>query len=361
MLEISVAASIEKDVPLEMDDLNWKEDGGSPETPSTVNDSWPWEHQSPSSSPTVPRRKSGNSAKIIAFAHEEFPLERPPMNCRMLYDTVPITTATTEQVERNEPIYDFSCRIIMSALSYSSVRHKSLKTARLDEDNHDDDQLHDDMLHVAPKMSLRSRLQPHAIIPIPHTTYSNSSSPASAHKSLHVQPSSSNSSSAPTGSKQQDHKYRSSISASFTFDSEIQDVKVHTGTTKTPHILSSLVSWLSSAGVHRTGKVAPNSSSISNIPSSKQTNGSNPTPGNVSNPSRSPNHHPDHHHRPVNVLLPTTSPPSNITTKQIIHINETSDTAATMHAVRAWASHSRELPTSSSPLITVPVRVITHS
>ena len=369
MLEISVAASIENDVPLEIDDLNWKEDGGSPDTPSTVNDSWPWEDQL-SSSPQSPRRKSGNSAKIITFAHEEFPLERPPINCRMLYDTIPITgtTATTEQVEKNEPIYNFSCRIIMSALNYSSIRSKSCQTARSDGG---DDQ-HEDILHVArPKNSLHSRLQPHAINPLPPTTDSNSSSPISMHKSVHQQPTTtvcnSNNfpSSPPTGSKQQDHKYRS-ISASFAVVSDIQGTKAPTTTTATrsPHVLSSLVSWLSSAGIR---KIAPNNSNISIVPSSQQTViNNNPTNlGKINHPIPRTNH-------PVNttsldhVHKFTTPPRPSITTKHFMEISETAHTAATMHEVRAWSSNPRPHSTSSSQsgppspsnLLTVPIRVI---
>ena len=95
-------------------DLHWKDDG--PDNNSTVDDSWPSE-----SSPQFCQRKA---SKIITFAHEEFPLERPPINCRMLYDTVPIATKNNHDhdVEKNAPIHDFCSRMMLSALNTPRFR-----------------------------------------------------------------------------------------------------------------------------------------------------------------------------------------------------------------------------------------------
>jgi hypothetical protein len=311
-----------------------------------VNDSWPWEDQL-SSSPQSPRRNSRISAKIITFAHEEFPLERPPINCRMLYDTVPITTSTVEQVEKNEPIYDFSCRIMMSALNFSSIRKKSCQTARSDGDDQ-----HEDILH--PKVSLRKRLQPHAIIPLPSSTSSSNSSsiPISMHKSVNHQPKTSNKFlSPPTGSRKQDHnqdKYRS-ISATFSVDSSIQNTEAQT-TTRSPHVLSSLVSWLSSAGIR---KIAPNSNNVSIVSSFQQTLCNNPTVGKIDRGLPRTDHQ-EHNHPPTSldhVHKFTTPLHHPITTKQIMEITENcrAQTAATtMHEIRARASPPRSHPISSS-------------
>ena len=333
MLEISVASSIEQDVPLEMNELHWKDDG--PDTPSTINDSWPWEDQIPTSPIASPLTKSGK--KIIAFAHEEFPLERPPINCRMLFDTVPITT-TTEQVEKNEPMYNFSSRILMS------LRHKSFQTEKssVKSDGNSIDDQHEDILpsSAPPRNSLRNRLQPHAINPVTATTNPNSSSTS---KSI-----------SPASKQQQDHIYRSSVSASFPVESMIQEDKV-IPSNKSPHMLSSLVSWWSSSGLHRAVKIAPNSNK-----SSEQTDGRRAIKSEDLLLSHSPsNTIPDH------VLRPTT-PPTVTTTKQIIRIHDITmaNTAATMHAVRTWSSPPRQHVTSTShgrspsPLLTVPVRVI---
>ena len=360
MMSISVSAVIEENAPIEMNDLDWKEDG--PDTPSTVNDSWPWEDKAPSptSIQSSPLNKSGKSARLIAFAHEEFPLERPPIVCRMLHDTVPITT--DHQVEKNEPIYNFSSRVIMSAMNYSSSkRQQSLQTIKSSGKSVGNDDQHENF----PKVSFRNRLQqPHAIIPSPSTPSSSSISKSPPLICLHLQSATgSHSKSPPTSSKQLDHKYRSSLSASLAEDATEDNAHV-----KPAHILSSLISWLSPSGLHRTVKIAPNSSK-SIMQSSVQTTGSTskhiPCKVEEHRLSESTDHSPSD--KPSNTTIPGSvliSTPQHVTT--IVHINNSAivNTAATMHAVRAWSSPPRLHTTTSnidrppSPLLTVPVRVI---
>lgn len=60
--------------------MDWKED--DVESPST-DDSWPWKEYV---------QNGENSSKIVKFVHEEFPLERPPIICRLMVDTVPTSS-----------------------------------------------------------------------------------------------------------------------------------------------------------------------------------------------------------------------------------------------------------------------------
>ena len=142
---------------VEFNDLHWKEDA---DTPSTVDDSWPTEENI--------AQTCGKTSKIIAFAHEEYPLERPPINCRMLYDTVPITTARITTVEENEgSILDYSCRMILSALNFppSPRRHSyQTKISSSGKSNHDTDDQYEDMLS-GPKTT--NRFRSHTVTPLP--------------------------------------------------------------------------------------------------------------------------------------------------------------------------------------------------
>ena len=445
--------------PIKINNLHWLEDA---DTPSTVDDSWPSEDNIIQTSPL---RKNGQSAKIIAFAHEEFPLERPPINCRMLYDTVPITTSTTEQVEKNEPMYDYSCRMILSALSFpSSPRRHSYQTnksssIRSYQDNTDDQ--HEDIL-CGPKPN---RFRSHTVTPLPLSmvtappnslktvkgveNFQQQSSPfmvhttgASSPQEMVVQvPSSSvlqTHSPLPT---LEHHHARASFVESFIASSSPSPEDEETDSTAShssrnnKHMLSSFTSWWSSGS-----RVMPNAVNISsnNVAPPKhvvydchdpmtlsmrsETPTITPTITPFSTPSSSPNSSdvhlqgkycdstatmphvdstsdwlshsqsrdnsdpsdnrssiPHSPHPPRDSIRSTNSPRSHVhaTTNPVAFgvprgipitlvptVSDNLDnTAATMHAVRAWSSPGTSSPSSNnggppSPLLTVPVRVV---
>ena len=451
------SSSMEKE-HIDINDLHWKEDG--PDTPSTVDDSWPSGH------------KCGKSAKLIAFAHEEFPLERPPINCRLLYDTVPLSITSPSVVddqhaEKNEPMLDFSCRMILSALNFPpSPRRQSYETnrsrsSRSKSSQHDADDQHEDVL-CSPKTN---RFRSHTITPLPTSLPSvppNSIKTVKGVDNLQqCSPLTIHSSGAPSFQEMvsqvpstsalqthsilptlEDHHTRASFVESYIASSpssEDQGSYSPSSSSRNKHVLSSFTSWWSSSG----SRVVPNGVAIANVnlphpkhhmlecrnpktlsmrpeisqdnllstpsitpsstPSSSPNASDNHLQGKcfddthpcVDSPpdwlsqsrsrdsdkserrSTTPNPHPNlptlHSVNPSRSQSTSPSPvafavPRVISTTmvQMGCDDNLANTAATMHAVRAWSSPPRQHSTTSalvnggppSPLLTVPVRVV---
>lgn len=146
--------------------MHWLEDA---DTPSTVDDAWPSEENI--SHTSSPHHKDGQTAKIIAFAHEEYPLERPPINCRMLNDRIPVTSSKTmiddhRADDNDSSLLDYSCRMILSVLSFPpSPRRTSYQPNKSSsyKSYQDNDEQHEDILcHPKP-----NRFRSHTVTPLP--------------------------------------------------------------------------------------------------------------------------------------------------------------------------------------------------
>jgi len=424
---------------VEINNLHWLEDA---DTPSTVDDAWPSEENIIQISP---HHKDGQTAKIIAFAHEEYPLERPPINCRMLYDTIPVTSLKTmiddHRADDNDSgVLDYSCRMILSALSfppsprrtsYLSNKSSSYKSYQ------DNDEQHEDILcHPKP-----TRFRSHTVTPLPLSmatappnslktvkgveNFQQRSNPfmaqttgASLPQEMVVQvPYSSvlqTHSQLPT---LEDHHARASFVESFIASSspspspEDDDAVSSSQSSRNKHMLSSFTSWWSSGS-----RVTPQevTTSIINVapktivndrhdPTTLLMRSETPTITPFSTPSSSPNSSDDHlegkccdsrtthvdstfdllshsHTRdssnhspqpppnsPRSHVHATTNPvafgvPRGIPTTLVPTVSDSLDnTAATMHAVRAWSSPGTSFSNKGgppSPLLTVPVRVV---
>ena len=198
---------------------DWKDDGL--DTPhSTVDDSWPWEDHIQSS--PLPQR--GKSAKIVLFAHNEYPLERPPILCRMLFDTVPITSIDDQKE------------------SFRTNTTTAKSSGKCTDEDLDDDSLINSF-----------RRRSNSVTPLPLVL------PSTKITSQDAPPNSNSSSIKSTFGSLKSNNYQGSSSSA-----------VVSPTDGNKHMLSSLVSWWTSSSssgslpLHRNVKVTPNGTSTGN-------------------------------------------------------------------------------------------------